>query len=142
MRSYHEINEFEQELVAGGAIVAKFWLSVTLAEQLRRFRAREQTPYKQHKITPDDWRNREKWPQYKEAVNEMVVRTSTKHAGWTLVEGNDKPYARIKVLRTICDTLTEALKGEPITTAGYLPCGEKRIEEPKPTKSGNGNGRS
>ena len=61
----------------------------------------------------------------------MVVRTSTKHAGWTLVEGNDKPYARIKVLRTICDALTEALQGAPSPTAGYLPCGEKRIEEPK-----------
>ncbi len=77
MRAYHEINEFEQELVAGGAIVAKFWLSVTLAEQLKRFRAREQTPYKQHKITAEDWRNREKWPAYEQAVCDMVERTST-----------------------------------------------------------------
>jgi len=105
MRAYHEINEFEQELVAGGAIVAKFWLSVTLAEQLKRFRAREQTPYKQHKITAEDWRNREKWPAYEQAVCDMVERTSTSYAPWFLVPANDKRYARIAVLKHIADEI-------------------------------------
>ncbi|MBK1722025.1 polyphosphate:AMP phosphotransferase [Thiocystis violacea] len=128
-RAYSEINRFEEQLVDSGVILMKFWLHISQEEQLSRFKDRENVPYKQYKITDEDWRNREKWPQYKEAVNEMVVRTSTKHAAWTLVEGNDKPYARVKVLRTICDTLNEALKQEPVPTAGYLPCGDKRIEE-------------
>ncbi len=137
-RAYSEINRFEEQLVDNGIILIKFWIHISQDEQLDRFKDRENVPYKRYKITDDDWRNREKWPQYKEAVNEMVVRTSTKHASWTLVEGNDKPYARVKVLRTICDTLTEALKGDPVPTSGYLPCGEKRIEESRPAKTGNG----
>ncbi|EXJ14167.1 polyphosphate:AMP phosphotransferase [Imhoffiella purpurea] len=125
-RAYSEINRFEEQLVDSGVILVKFWIHISQEEQLKRFKDREDVPYKQYKITDEDWRNREKWPQYKEAVNEMVVRTSTKHAPWTLVEGNDKPYARVKVLRTICDSLNEALKNPPSPTAGYLPCGEKR----------------
>ena len=109
-RAYSEINRFEEQLVDSGVILLKFWLHISQDEQLARFKDRENVPYKRYKITDDDWRNREKWPHYKEAVNEMVVRTSTKHAAWTLVEGNDKPYARVKVMRTICDTLSEALK--------------------------------
>ncbi|MFD2110674.1 polyphosphate:AMP phosphotransferase [Thiorhodococcus fuscus] len=130
-RAYSEINRFEEQLVDSGVVLLKFWLHISQDEQLKRFKDREDVPYKRYKITDEDWRNREKWPQYKEAVNEMVVRTSTKHAPWTLVEGNDKPYARIKVLSTICDTLTEALKNPPAPTAGYLPCGEKRIQNEK-----------
>lgn len=108
-RAYSEINRFEEQLVESGVILLKFWLHISQDEQLKRFRDRENVPYKRYKITDDDWRNREQWPQYKEAVNEMVVRTSTRYAAWTLVEGNDKPYARLKVMRTICTALREAL---------------------------------
>ncbi len=126
-RAYSEINRFEEQLVDSGIILLKFWLHISQDEQLKRFKDRENVPYKRYKITEDDWRNREKWPQYRDAVNEMVGRTSTRHAAWTLVEGNDKPYARIKVLRTICETLSQALKTTPLPTAGYVPCGDKRI---------------
>jgi polyphosphate kinase 2 (PPK2 family) len=127
-RAYAEINQFEEQLVDRGVILLKFWLHISQEEQLKRFKDREDVPYKRYKITADDWRNREKWPQYKEAVNEMVARTSTKHAAWTLVEGNDKPYARIKVLRTICDALMRELKTDSASVSRYMPCGEKRID--------------
>ncbi|KAA6186330.1 polyphosphate:AMP phosphotransferase [Thiohalocapsa marina] len=125
-RAYAEINEFEDELVENGAILLKFWLQVSEEEQLRRFKDREDTPYKRYKITDEDWRNREKWPQYKAAVNEMVARTSTEQAPWTLVEGDDKPYARIKVLQTVCDALRKALKDPKYKTSGgaVTRCGE------------------
>jgi len=109
-RAYSEINDFEEQLVEQGAILLKFWLHVSDEEQLSRFRDRENTPYKQYKITDEDWRNREKAPQYKAAVNEMVARTSTEYAPWTLVEGDDKPFARIKVLSTLCERLRSGLK--------------------------------
>ena len=138
-RAYSEINRFEEQLVDSGIILIKFWIHISEDEQLRRFEAREAVPYKRYKITEDDWRNRAQWPQYKDAVNEMVVRTSTKHAAWTLVEGNDKPYARVKVLRTICETLSNALKTEHTPTAGYLPCGDRRPgESPQPDRFKNG----
>ncbi|MFZ0789390.1 MAG: polyphosphate:AMP phosphotransferase [Chromatiaceae bacterium] len=138
-RAYSEINRFEEQLVDSGIILLKFWMHISEDEQLRRFKARETVPYKRYKITADDWHNREKGPQYKDAVNEMVVRTSTKHAAWTLVEGNEKPYARVKVLRTICETLSNALKTEHTPTAGYLPCGDRRPgEDPKPDRGKNG----
>jgi polyphosphate:AMP phosphotransferase len=129
-RAYSEINEFEEQLVENGSILLKFWLQVSAEEQLRRFKDREATPYKQYKITDEDWRNREKWPQYKAAVNEMVARTSTEYAPWTLVEGDDKPYARIKVLRTVCDKLRETLdkkKGDWIS--GPTRCGYNDSDE-------------
>ena len=109
-RAYSEINEFEEQLVESGIIVLKFWLHISKEEQLARFKAREETPYKQHKITDEDWRNREKWDDYKLAVNEMVIRTSTEYAPWTLVPGNDKLYARIEVLKTVCERLKSALQ--------------------------------
>ncbi len=124
-RSYSEINEFEEQLVENGAILMKFWLQVSDEEQLHRFKDREDTPYKRYKITDEDWRNREKWPLYKSAVNEMVARTSTEYAPWTLVEGDDKLFARIKVLQTVCDGMREALKkdkGEIGT--GVVRCGD------------------
>jgi len=129
-RAYSEINEFEQELVENGAILLKFWLQVSDEEQLRRFQDRENTPYKRYKITDEDWRNREKWPQYKAAVNEMVARTSTRHAPWTLVEGDDKPYARIKVLRTVCDSLRAALSKKKSEFPGnsVVRCGDENVE--------------
>ena len=110
MRAYHEINEFEEQLVESGAIVVKFWMAVTSAEQLRRFKERENTSYKRYKITPDDWRNRKKWPLYELAVNDMVERTSTEAAPWNIVASDDKLFARIAVLKTLVHRLEEALR--------------------------------
>jgi polyphosphate:AMP phosphotransferase len=108
-RAYLEINDFEQQLVAHGIVLAKFWLHVDAAEQLRRFRERETVSWKRHKIGPEDWRNREKWDAYEEAVSDLVARTSTPQAPWTLVAANDKRYARLKVVETLCDRLAKAL---------------------------------
>jgi polyphosphate:AMP phosphotransferase len=127
-RSYAEINQFEEQLVESGIILLKFWLQVSQDEQLRRFQERESVPYKRYKITEDDWRNREKWPRYKVAVNEMVARTSTESAAWTLVEGDDKPFARIKILRTLCEGLKAGLKREVCLEGAYVPCGNKRAQ--------------
>lgn len=102
-RSYGEINEMELHWCRFGARVLKFWLHIDREEQLRRFEDRQNTPEKTWKITEEDWRNREKWPQYEAAVEEMLWRTSTVHAPWTIVEANDKPFARIKVLRTVVE---------------------------------------
>ncbi|MEP1932423.1 MAG: polyphosphate:AMP phosphotransferase [Roseibium sp.] len=109
LRAYNEINEFEQEMTDFGFIVCKFWLAISEEEQLRRFKAREETVYKQHKITDDDWRNRLKWDQYAIAAGDMVDRTSTHHVPWTLVSSEDKRHARVKVLKTICDRLENKL---------------------------------
>jgi polyphosphate:AMP phosphotransferase len=108
-RAYAEINEFEEQLVEAGAIVAKFWLAITRTEQLRRFRAREETAYKRYKIGPEDWRNRRKWPAYEGAVADMVERTSTEPAPWHIVASDDKHYARIAVLEMLRDRLDQAL---------------------------------
>ncbi|MFN9154640.1 MAG: polyphosphate:AMP phosphotransferase [bacterium] len=108
-RGYGEINEFEAELEAHGVIVTKFWLQVSKEEQLRRFREREQVAFKNFKITADDWRNRKRWAAYQQAVCEMVDRTSTDVAPWTLVEANNKLYARIKVLATLVERIEQAL---------------------------------
>ncbi|HWB79328.1 MAG TPA: polyphosphate:AMP phosphotransferase [Nannocystaceae bacterium] len=110
MRAYSEINDFEEQLVEEGNVLVKLWLHIDLEEQLQRFRDREREPNKQHKIGPDDWRNREKWPKYEQAIIDMIDRTSTEIAPWTLVEANDKYHARVKVLRTICDRLEAALE--------------------------------
>jgi len=108
-RAYAEINDFEEQLADNGAIVIKFWLAISKEEQYRRFKAREKTAFKRFKITPEDWRNRKKWDAYEKAVCDMVERTSTDIAPWTLVEANDKLYARAKVLRTICARVETAL---------------------------------
>ncbi|WP_339512575.1 polyphosphate:AMP phosphotransferase [Pseudomonas sp. RL_15y_Pfl2_60] len=108
LRAYGEINDFEEQLVEAGAVVVKFWLAIDQATQLERFKAREKIPFKRFKITEDDWRNREKWPQYRDAVEDMVDRTSTSIAPWTLVEANNKHFARVKVIRTINDALEAA----------------------------------
>lgn len=110
MRAYNEINHFEQQLVDHGIVLVKYWLHITKEEQLRRFKEREGTPYKAWKLTDEDWRNREKWDAYEQAVNDMAERTSTIAAPWTLVEANDKLFARVKVIRTACDHLEKALK--------------------------------
>jgi polyphosphate:AMP phosphotransferase len=109
MRAYAEINDFEEQLVEHGIVVVKFWLHITSDEQLDRFRRRESIPWKRWKLTEEDWRNREKWDRYEQAVNDMIARTSTRLAPWTLVEANNKPYARVKVLKTVCDRLQAAV---------------------------------
>jgi polyphosphate:AMP phosphotransferase len=109
MRAYGEINEFEEQLAESGAIVAKFWLSITPAEQLRRFKARQATVYKRFKITEEDWRNRKKWPAYERAVNDMIERTSTEPAPWSIIASDDKHFARIETLERLCDRIEDAL---------------------------------
>jgi polyphosphate kinase 2 (PPK2 family) len=109
MRAYSEINEFEEQLNESGAIVAKFWLSITPAEQLRRFKARQATSYKRFKITAEDWRNRKKWPAYEQAVNDMIERTSTDPAPWTVIASDDKLFARIETLERLCERIEAAL---------------------------------
>ena len=109
-RAYKEINDMEKDLYDAGAIVIKFWMHIDKDEQERRFKERQQNPEKQWKITDEDWRNREKWEQYEDAVNEMLLRTSTDYAPWVVVEGNDKYYARVKVLKTVVDAIEERLK--------------------------------
>jgi polyphosphate:AMP phosphotransferase len=108
-RAYHEINEFEEELTEHGMVLSKFWLHLSLKEQLRRFRERQHVPYKRYKITDEDWRNRRKWGEYKAAVVEMVARSSTEFAPWTLVAAEDKRFARIQILKTLVDRLSAAL---------------------------------
>ncbi|MFZ5502685.1 MAG: polyphosphate:AMP phosphotransferase [Pseudomonadota bacterium] len=110
MRAYGELNDFEEQLAESGAVVVKFWLAVTKEEQLRRFKEREKIGFKRFKITDEDWRNREKWDDYERAVCDMVDRTSTEIAPWTLVEANDKNFARIKVLKTLCQRIEAAMK--------------------------------
>ncbi|MDO9169592.1 MAG: polyphosphate:AMP phosphotransferase [Methylobacter sp.] len=110
MRAYGEINDFEAQLVRHNIVVVKFWLAISKDEQLERFNAREKSDFKRFKITEDDWRNREKWDDYEHAVCEMVDRTSTEIAPWTLVEANDKNFARIKILKTLCKQIEAAMK--------------------------------
>ena len=109
MRAYAEINDFEEQLANEEILLMKFWLQISPDEQLKRFEERQQIPFKRFKITEEDWRNHKKWDDYQSAVSDMVDRTSTHIAPWTLVEANDKYHARIKILRTWCDRLEEAL---------------------------------
>lgn len=111
-RAYREINQFERQLVDFGTILFKFWIHISQEEQLRRFESRSTDPLRSWKLTDEDWRNREKWDQYEAAVNEMLLRTSTVTAPWTIVEGNNKLYARIKVLQTVVDKLSQELHFE------------------------------
>jgi AMP-polyphosphate phosphotransferase len=111
-RAYQEINDFEEQLVEHGVVLLKLWLHISPEEQLRRFEERQRSEHKQHKITADDWRNREKWNAYADAVDEMVARTSTAYAPWTLVAANDKRHARVEVLETFCRRLDHALQGD------------------------------
>ena len=111
-RAYAEINEFEDQLTSSGIVLVKFWIHVTKDEQLRRFQEREKIPHKQWKLTEEDWRNREKWEEYAIAVNEFVEHTSTRVAPWNLIEGNDKRHARVKVIKTVCEYMEEALKAK------------------------------
>ncbi len=109
-RAYDEINDFEDQLIERGYFVGKFWLHISPEEQLARFQAREQTPYKQHKITDEDYRNREKWDEYVQAVEQIVLRTSQERAQWQVIPANDKYFARIAVLKAVTQGLTRALR--------------------------------
>jgi polyphosphate kinase 2 (PPK2 family) len=113
-RAFREINEFERQLVDFGMILAKFWIHISSDEQLRRFEARKDIAYKAWKLTDEDWRNRQKWDEYEEAVEDMLLRTSTISAPWTIVEGNDKLWARITALRTLVELLSKELDYEPV----------------------------
>ena len=108
-RAYVEINEFEKELSDWGAVIIKFWVQIDKDTQLERFKDRENTPEKRWKITEEDWRNREKWDSYEEAVNEMLLKTNTAYAPWHILESNDKKYARIKALKTVIEALEARL---------------------------------
>ena len=113
LRAYSEINDFEHEMAEAGVIVLKFWLQISQQEQLERFKAREKIEFKRFKITEEDWRNRKKWDAYQQAICDMVERTSTGNAPWTLVEANDKNYARVKILRTLCERVEAELDAMP-----------------------------
>jgi polyphosphate:AMP phosphotransferase len=108
-RAYAEINDFEEQLSEAGNLIVKFWLAISAEEQLRRFKDRQTTPYKQYKITEEDWRNRAKWDAYEAAACDMIERTSTEYAPWVLVEANDKRWARVKVVETVRDRLRDGL---------------------------------
>lgn len=108
-RAYREINEFEGQQGSFGAVICKFWLQITKQEQLRRFKSREIDPYRSYKLTQEDWRNRAKWAEYTQAVEDMLLHTSTPNAPWTVVEANDKWFARVKVLQTVVSALEKRL---------------------------------
>jgi AMP-polyphosphate phosphotransferase len=112
-RGYKEINSFERQLREFGAILAKFWIHISREEQLRRFEERKEIGYKSWKLTDEDWRNREKWSAYEEAVEQMLVKTSTATAPWTLIEGNDKYWARTRVLAKLVRILSAELDYRP-----------------------------
>ncbi len=110
LRAFSEINDFEEQMVRHGILVVKFWLQISKAEQLRRFKERERIGFKKFKITDEDWRNRKKWDSYEDAMCDMVDRTSTEIAPWNLVSAEDKRLARIEVLRALCKKLEKLLK--------------------------------
>lgn len=109
MRAYSEIDDFEEQIASSGTVLAKFWMHISQDEQLRRFKERERTAHKRFKITPEDWRNREQWGAYEAAVADMIERTSSRRAPWTVVEAEDKNFGRIKVLQTLVERLEAEL---------------------------------
>jgi len=138
LRGYTEINDFEHEMIEAGVIVVKFWLQISQEEQLRRFQEREKIDFKRFKITQEDWRNREKWDDYQTAICDMIDRTSTGNAPWTLVEANDKNFARVKILRTLCQRLEQELIGHKVAD---LPKPDKDSSK-SVAKSGKANSQS
>ena len=112
-RAYREINEFERQLVDFSVILVKFWIHIGQDEQLRRFEERQAISYKAWKLTDEDWRNRGKWEDYETAVEDMLLKTSTRTAPWTIVEGNDKSYARVKTLHRLVEVLSKELDYQP-----------------------------
>ena len=108
-RAYNEMNEFEKELHDWGAVIIKFWVQIDKDTQLERFTERQNNPEKQWKITDEDWRNREKWDQYEEAVDDMLRYTSTDFAPWHIIESQNKKYGRIKALKILIDAIKDRL---------------------------------
>jgi len=108
-RAYREINDFEAQQASFGMVICKFWLHISKEEELRRFKGRERDPFRSYKLTAEDWRNRARWDDYQAAVEEMLARTSTPYAPWTVVEANDKYFARVKIVKTIGDAIEKAL---------------------------------
>ncbi len=127
-RAYREINQFERELVDFGTVLFKFWIHISKDEQLRRFNERSADEIKGWKLTPEDWRNRDKWDAYEQAINDMLLKTSTVTAPWTVVESNCKWYGRVKTLKTLVEKLSQELNYDPFKEAAV---GDKRK-----TKSG------
>jgi AMP-polyphosphate phosphotransferase len=111
-RAYQEINDFEEQLYEHGIVLCKFWIHISKDEQLRRFKERKETPWKAHKITDEDWRNRERWEAYELAINDMVTHTSTEYSPWFLIPGNDKRVARVEIVKAVCNQLEEALDND------------------------------
>ena len=136
-RAYREINYFERQLVDFGTILFKFWLHISPEEQLRRFESRAGDQLREWKLTEEDWRNREKWGVYEAAVNEMLLKTSTITAPWTVVEGDSKPYARIKILKTIVDKLSNELQYDPFKPAAPAGAGKSKKKKNKKKESKN-----
>jgi len=134
-RAYREINYFERQLVDFGTILFKFWLHISPEEQLRRFESRAGDQLREWKLTEEDWRNREKWGVYEAAVNEMLLKTSTITAPWTVVEGDSKPYARIKILKTIVDKLSNELQYDPFKPAAREGAGKNKKKKKKNKES-------
>jgi polyphosphate kinase 2 (PPK2 family) len=112
-RAYAEINDFEEQLIEGGIVLLKFWMHISEDEQLARFKARETTPHKRWKLCDEDWRNRERWDEYAQAAHEMIQQTSVQTSPWILVENENKPFGRIKVLNSICDALEQVIENGP-----------------------------
>lgn len=128
-RAYREINEFERQLVDAGAMIAKFWIHISAEEQYNRFMERQNDSYKSWKLTQEDWRNRDKWDIYVRAVEDMILKTSTLYAPWTVIPGNDKFFGRIQTLQTLVNTVSNGLKVDPVKLlAGEIP------EKPKKKK--------
>jgi polyphosphate kinase 2 (PPK2 family) len=133
-RAYREINEFERQLVDFGTILVKFWIHISKEEQLSRFEMRKEIPYKAWKLTDEDWRNRDKWDAYEAAVNEMLLKTSTLTAPWTIVEGNCKWYARVKTLKTLVDEMTQELNYVPKDPMGKATTKDSEAGKPNAGK--------
>jgi len=130
-RAYREINYFERQLVDFGTVLFKFWLHISQEEQLARFESRSGDKLREWKLTDEDWRNRERWVLYDEAVNEMLLKTSTISAPWTIVEGNSKLYARIKILKTLVDKLSLELHYDPFEPTPAAAEAEKKKKKKK-----------
>jgi polyphosphate kinase 2 (PPK2 family) len=133
-RAYREINHFERQLVDYGTILFKFWIHISKEEQLQRFQDRRENDLKKWKLTEEDWRNREKWDAYYDAVSEMLVKTSTASAPWTVVEGNSKWYARVKVLKTLVDGLSASLNYDPFAELDFSKSKRKKKKKKKKKK--------
>lgn len=130
-RAFREINQFERQLVDFGTILFKFWIQISSQEQLERFEARSTDPLKNWKLTDEDWRNREKWDAYETAVNDMLLKTSTVTAPWTVIEGNCKWYARVKVLKTIVDKMSQELNFDPFESESGTKAAERKLKSIK-----------